>query len=506
MTIEKDDLNYMSALGLNREPFSADPELSFLYEYQSFAQRLVMLGSLVQGRETIILVIGEQGAGKTTLLKRYLTSSTAGWKTSRIRIHPLAEKIQPELFKELDSYPAYVLKESSHPIVIIDDAHALSEQQLQFLLQNAMSGDSSQKVKRFVLFGEPGLHETVLELAGSLPHEVAISKIFLPPLTREETAAYLNYRLAVAGYVGKSVFPTSAVKQIQRSSQGLPGRINELAETWLKNKYSGDWQRFGFLQRIMDQPRTLGWAAAGCALVAIVFAGLYYYLAVSESQPKRQGYQATIIRKKITSASHLGQMPSDDLKTKALTKKTQDSLLSESVEEKELQPDIASEAQKIVISQKPSPPPAMLSLAESQSKVEPTLEQKDIKEISTQEPGPEEKEIETGKIHREKWLLTQNSAYYTIQILGVRNEKRLLNFVEENIPSRQQEIAYYQTSYKGKDWYPLLYGIYTTKAEATTAMKELPSTVQKASPWIRQMSSVQRAIQRQSTKKQKPGN
>jgi DamX protein len=493
MTNENPDLNYKGALELNLDPLASEPNLNFLYEYESFEQSFAMLKNLVQSKEIIVLVIGEEGAGKTMLLTRYLTASNAGWKTSRIRIHPVAEKIQPDLFKEMDSYPAYVLTDSSNPIIIIDDAHTLDEQQVQFLLQNATSSDDSKNVKRFVLFGETGLNEMLSDLAGSLHTNIAISKIFLPPLTREETAGYLNYRLAVAGYVGKSVFPASAVKQIHRSSEGLPGRINALAVEWLKNKYSGSKKGFGIFRQIMDQPRTLGWVAAGCAFVAMVLVGLYYYLAVSAPQPDMQRYQAKIIRKKIMPGGHLGQTLPAVSKTKALIKKTQDSYPA--------QPAATLEEEAIALAQKPSTPPVPVGAPEDQSKAEPVSDKKDSAAISAQEPESQKYRVGAGKIHREKWLLTQNSAYYTIQILGVRNEQRLQNFVAENILSKERNIAYYQTRYKGKDWYPLLYGVYATKSEASSAMKELPPTVQKASPWIRRLSSVHRAIQVQSTKK-----
>ena len=253
MIIENDDLNYKSALDLNLDPFSSDSDLSFLYEYESLEQSFAMLNNLIQSTEIIVLVIGENGAGKTMLLIRYLKSSRAGWKTSRIRIHPVAEKIQPDLFKEMDSYPAYVLNDAGDPIIMIDDAHTLDKQQVQFLLQNATSSGDSKNVKRFVLFGEPGLNEMLSDLADSLHTNIAISKIFLSPLTRDETAGYLNYRLAVAGYVGKSAFPASAVKQIHRSAEGLPGRINTLAVEWLKNKYSGNKKGFGIFRQIKDQ-------------------------------------------------------------------------------------------------------------------------------------------------------------------------------------------------------------------------------------------------------------
>ena len=502
MTNENPASNYKSALNLNLDPFTSDPDLSFLYEYESLEQSFAMLNSLVQSTEIIVLVIGEEGAGKTMLLTRYLRSSRAGWKTSRIRIHPVAEKIQPDLFKEMDSYPAYVLSGSSEPIIIIDDAHTLDKQQVQFLLQNATSSKDSKNVKRFVLFGEPLLNEMLSDLAESLHTNIAISKIFLPPLTREETAGYLNYRLAVAGYVGKSAFPASAVKHIHRTSEGLPGRINAIAAEWLKNKYSGSKKGFGLFRQIMDQPRALGWVAAGCALVAIVLVSLYYYLAVSGPQPDTKRYQAKIIRKKIAPAGHLGQTLPGISQTKELIKETLDSQPVEPVKAKTPQPAETLEEKTVALAEKPSALPAPVSSPEDKLTAEPASDKKDIKAVSAQTSDSQVYRPGAGIVHREKWLLTQNSAYYTIQILGVRNEKRLQNFIEENKLPEQRNIAYYQSSYKGKDWYPLLYGVYATKTEAYSAMKELPPTVQKASPWIRQMASVHRAIQRQSTKKQ----
>ena len=499
MTNEKADSNYKSVLKLNLDPFLSDLDLNFQYEWQALEQSFAMLNNLVQSTEIIVLGIGEEGAGKTMLLTRYLTSSKAGWKTSRLRIHPVAEKIQPDLFKEMDSYPAYVLNGSDDPIVIIDDAHRLDQQQMRFLLQNATSSKDSKNVKRFVLFGEPSLNEMLSDLADALHINIAISKIFLPPLTREETAGYLNYRLAVAGYVGKSVFPASAVKEIHRSSEGLPGRINAIATEWLKNKFDDSKKGFGIFRQIMDQPSTLGWVAAGCALVAIVLVGLYYYLAVSAPQPNLKRYQAKIIRKKIIQTGQLGQTLPAVSQTKTLIKETLGSQPDKPVEEKTLQPAETLEEEAMALAAKPADLPAEVSSPEDKSKTEPATDKKGINAVSAQASDSQDDRPGVENLYREKWLLTQNSAYYTIQILGVRNEKRLQNFVEKNILSKEHDIAYYQTSYKGKDWYPLLYGVYATKTEASSAMKELPAKLQKASPWIRRMSSVHRAIQRQST-------
>ncbi len=101
-------------------------------------------------------------------------------------------------------------------------------------------------------------------------------------------------------------------------------------------------------------------------------------------------------------------------------------------------------------------------------------------------------------IHREKWLLSQESSFYTIQLMGARKEALLFNFVEKNQLLEQNEIAFYQTTFKDKPWFQLLYGVYATKKDAQSAADNLPPKIRKSSPWIRRLSAVQKAIRRKA--------
>ena len=98
-------------------------------------------------------------------------------------------------------------------------------------------------------------------------------------------------------------------------------------------------------------------------------------------------------------------------------------------------------------------------------------------------------------IHGEKWLLSQMSSHYTIQLMGARQEALLFNFVEKNQLLEQNEIAFYQSTFKNKKWFQLLYGVYATKKAAQTAADNLPLKIRKSSPWIRRLSGIQKTIQ-----------
>ncbi|MGB9440624.1 MAG: SPOR domain-containing protein [Desulfobacterales bacterium] len=132
-----------------------------------------------------------------------------------------------------------------------------------------------------------------------------------------------------------------------------------------------------------------------------------------------------------------------------------------------------------------------------ESIVKAPLHQAAVKPLPMQAPADKEgvtRKTEKRSMHSEKWLLTQESSYYTIQLMGARKEALLFDFVARNKLLEQNEIAFYQTTYKDKPWFQLLYGVYTTKKEAQSAADYLPPKIRKSSPWIRRLSAVQKAI------------
>ncbi len=501
MADKKKGLNYISELNLSRDPFAPEPNLTFYYEYEALENTSAMLNRLVDGDEIIILVIGEAGSGKTSLLKRFLTASIAGWKTGRIRIQPEArsETEQQELFSEaeIDNFPAYFLQDIKDSIIIIDDAHELSTTQLTYVLKNSQLSKNSASVKRFILFGEPRLVESVNTLTESLSSETAISKIFIPTMTREQTTGYLNYRLAVAGYIGRRLFSVSTIKRIHRLSGGLPGRINSMADQQLKENFSEEKPKqnvfWGWIQK---NQKALGWSAAGVPVAIIaVLVGLYYS-GNQNSFPDDLGLSRRVFRAKIELPAGFEKAPSLAAEALPTEKQTTDTAVSE---DQTAQLPVIPNAVEKTTEMASRPPEATAPRIQVESKSASVPEEvSDSETASITEEIPEKEMIRGKSVYREKWLLSQNASHYTIQILGVHDERRLVHFIEKDLTATQTNLAYYQTRHKGKEWYPLLYGVYGSQKEASSAMQQLPPRIQEASPWIRRLSSVQKAIQKQT--------
>ena len=147
--------------------------------------------------------------------------------------------------------------------------------------------------------------------------------------------------------------------------------------------------------------------------------------------------------------------------------------------------------------QSESSQPPVAPSEQRESIVKAPLHQAAVKPLPIQAPADKEgvtRKTEKRSMRSEKWLLTQESSYYTIQLMGARKEALLFDFVARNKLLEQNEIAFYQTTYKDKPWFQLLYGVYTTKKDAQSAADYLPPKIRKSSPWIRRLSAVQKAI------------
>lgn len=505
MPIEKRNVSYKTALGLDSDPFSSalDQDQRFYYAFEAFEQRLTLLKRLVRGQDVLILVIGELGSGKTTLINRYLAVSDGAWKTCRIRTPSTADPKRRQLLKNLNNHRAYRLKDAGDPVIIIDDAHELTRFELQFLLQDALAPGSTRKVKRLVLVGESGLNATFSALAAKIAEETAVNKIYLPTISEEETGAYLRHRLAVAGLSGKSPFRASVVKKLHRRAGGLPGKLNAAAHGWLKKTYGHNNRGRGVFSRIAWRRRLL----IGGAIVGACALGLgWILLTLDRDEPfprtKHLAPTTRVVRVKIPPADRMIRPKSDIAAAPATIQKDRRPIIA-AISEKKTPPVTIPPTPTVPTAKNDKPtavktavPPKTTAVekGDSQPTKTATATSSKAEPLKTKPSAAANNAVRKTDILREKWLLEQDPRHYTIQILAVRREKSLLKFIEETQLNNRGRVAYFRAKLKGRDWYRLLYGVYPSKKDAGTAMDNLPSNIRQMSPWIRRLAPIQRAI------------
>lgn len=231
--------------------FSREKEIEnrFFYNDQILTARIKMLRSLAKGNDYLTLVIGEKGSGKTTLLQKLLASSNKEWRYCKILFHSKKDIRKIKALGNLHERIGVLLKTGLPPILIIDDAHEINIKGLCYLLGHTLISGGSRKFRGIILFSEPPAKGFVEALSECIPNKSVTNKLYIKPLTMDQTTQYLHQLSQYSGLSGKKRFSSSQIKKIYNASQGLPGKINKEAQKILDD--NPFWKRAGLIKKIM---------------------------------------------------------------------------------------------------------------------------------------------------------------------------------------------------------------------------------------------------------------
>ncbi len=223
------------AAAASLSPFFTCPELT---------QILDLVGNLTENSQRIPLVKGPEGSGKTTLLFQLQSRIPAHWAFCRIDANPMMHPEQlhsllaqhfgiPEkddqVRAELLSHFEQLRRDGRRPVIAIDDAHLLPADTVAELLQLHTASTAEERTPlHCILFAAPAIEDT-LQTAGLQPLAgQLIQTLEMPPLTPEQAASYITQMLLARGALEAFALTPSQIDRIVRSSQGLPGEIENL--------------------------------------------------------------------------------------------------------------------------------------------------------------------------------------------------------------------------------------------------------------------------------------
>ncbi|HHJ14051.1 MAG TPA: hypothetical protein ENJ79_06690, partial [Gammaproteobacteria bacterium] len=229
--------DYLAAWSLQRDPFDETHEAAFFYAGNALSQRLDLLTHLIQFGESVVVVSGPAGSGKTALLEQF--AANIGPKCTLCLLNgadfdQLAPHLAEAVAGPVDADPTGLVEhwlrhaDSTRQLVLaIDDADRLDDEACSRLCELVHRPGREQL--RVLLFGAGEIQERVRRALDGLPEPHNSQLLEIPRLDEEETASYLMYRLAVAGYSGESPFTPTEVRAICKAADGRPGAINTLA-------------------------------------------------------------------------------------------------------------------------------------------------------------------------------------------------------------------------------------------------------------------------------------
>jgi type II secretory pathway predicted ATPase ExeA/outer membrane protein OmpA-like peptidoglycan-associated protein len=231
--------------GLRENPFGVTPDIRFLYQSHTHREALDSLINGIDFGFGFQVLIGQPGMGKTSLLfsllERFRTAAhTAFVFQPQSEPHDLLQSVLYELgtsstetslhklFEQVNGVLYRAARECRRVILVVDEAQNLEFVVLEALRQLSNFETPDSKLLQVVLAGQPQLAE---KLATSAHEQLrqrisAISR--LRPLGLDETAAYINHRLATAGYGGADLFTEGGVRLVWNRSKGVPRNINTL--------------------------------------------------------------------------------------------------------------------------------------------------------------------------------------------------------------------------------------------------------------------------------------
>ncbi len=231
--------------GFTRTPFTKDLAPSMLHRHPGHAEAVARITWCVD-EAAIGVITGEVGAGKTVAVRAalgeldssrhtliYLGNPAIGarglYTTIVHRLGGVPRFHKAALIPQAtDALTAELTERGRHAVLVVDEAHLLSADQLEELrlLTNADMDYTSPFA--LVLVGQPTLRQRLrLSAFAALDQRVAL-RYAIPPMTRPDTVDYLAHHLKLAGRAD-TLFSDDAITRIHKASRGLPRAVNNLA-------------------------------------------------------------------------------------------------------------------------------------------------------------------------------------------------------------------------------------------------------------------------------------
>jgi general secretion pathway protein A len=293
---------YASFFGLSEKPFAITPDPRYLFMSERHGEALAHLLYGITEAGGFIQLTGEVGTGKTTIV-RSLLERMPGHADVAVILNPQLTPVQfvlticeelgifvrdedaasiKDLVDILNKRLLEAHAKGRRVVVIVDEAQNLSPETLEQVRLLTNLETRSQKLLQIILIGQPELRDVLSRVELRQLAQRITGRYHLAPLSREETSAYVNHRMRVAG-CSAEVFSRAALREVHRLSDGVPRIINVICDRAILGAVTQDTHHItpalirSAAGEVYGRSFSPPWAkslAAACALVAVVVLGI----------------------------------------------------------------------------------------------------------------------------------------------------------------------------------------------------------------------------------------
>jgi general secretion pathway protein A len=247
---------YNAFFNLTRGPFEISPDPYFLYATEQHQEALAGLYYGVTARKGFMVLTGEVGTGKTLVvrcLQELLDRNHVAYSfvfntrlSSQQFLEYVAEDLgispRPVSRSDLLIQLNRLLIERHHrgltTVLVVEEAQHLTPVVLEELRLLTNLETPQGKLLQIALVGQPEL-ETTLESPALRQLKQRISLWFtLHLLSEDDTLAYVQLRLRLAGDGNSQIFTPMALERVYSYSQGIPRLINTLCDNALMSAFA----------------------------------------------------------------------------------------------------------------------------------------------------------------------------------------------------------------------------------------------------------------------------
>lgn len=517
---------------------NAEQRKNLFFEPPSRLQLLEKLEHLSRFSDFMLLVTGPEGAGKSVLVQQLQAAESDrtlrlcaidGSKTCGLNglLISLSQQLSPELDIQADnqqmlnaiySFAQVMAVEHIQWVIIIDNADQLENPVIQLLLQ-MLSEAQGLPVKPHLLMAAG---ENFLARLESFDEyellESQVHQLILEAFTYAEAKTYLLQRYSAAASLTEK-----QLQAVYDAASGYPGRLNQQIELLFRS---------GTVNKASDVT-AFGWIHYGsiaAVLLVVLVVGLWQYWPDSDAGYTRTQVQIQVpIEAASVIAAEGGSEPVTELQlldaAESLSGRTlidappeEVPATGESIAARTsivAAPDeVVQTASKPVIVETIAPQPQMQQEVSVPVVIEPTVkkiesvaQKTEIASVATEpkpvivtKAEPVEKKVpvistaavESRLTEAEQNLMRWPASGYTLQMLGAGMKTSAEQFIHAQ--AEPQKFYMFETRYKNKPWYVVVYGQYKDRDAAQAASASLSSALAKLKPWARTIQGIQADI------------
>jgi type II secretory pathway predicted ATPase ExeA len=245
---------FESFFGLSENPFNLTPDPKFLYLSKVHQEALSHLLYGIEQRKGFVLITGEVGAGKTTICRSLLAMLPKKTRTALI-LNPSLSDVEllqtinqdfgidasktskKSLLDGLYEFLIQIFIDGGNAALIIDECQNLSPEVLEQIRMLSNLETEKEKLLQIIMIGQPQLAKVLSSPDLKQINDRILLRYHIWPLGLADTKSYINHRLIVSGSHGDIKFTSRAINKIYVYAQGLPRKINAVAERSLLIAY-----------------------------------------------------------------------------------------------------------------------------------------------------------------------------------------------------------------------------------------------------------------------------